>query len=665
MGILKIKKHKKDIISDSMTNKNNLSNTHIENYLKHYINLPYPPHFSVLLKGKWGSGKTWFIKNFLEKSKEDLGNSNKDKYLYVSLYGMKSFAEIEYAFFEQLHPILSSKGMALAGTILRSFLKVSINFDLNKDSNRDGAVQPSIPEINLPNYLNNIDNSILIFDDLERCNIELEILLGYINNFVEHQGLKVILVANEDEILSADQEENKYARIKEKLIGKTFEINTEFENALKAFVKQRQLDNNASKVGNFLLDNSDKVEKIFQDFCYNNLRTLDKICLDFSIIYEFMPEKITNKDGLILNVLIFCVILSIEINNGNIDPKKLPKMLNSISIYSSKERISQHPEDEQKMLNTFKNIIQKYYLLTSHNEIFPNGTWWELFFDKGILDSKELENSCLNSEYFRDENTPLWIKLWHYTELDNQGFLDLLKEIDQKYKDRQFDDLGVIKHIFGLFLLFAENNLYFDDKQQILAESKEYINDLKNKKPKVILEYFEREKSSFFINSSYQNLGFCCYDCPEFEKLNSHIKIVHEIIIEENVKTIASDFLNFLEKGEISNCISMIYPNLGSTYLLLSNSFEQAVFNQIEPERFVGYIVYIADKNYHDIRWLFTFLKKRYENITDDTVKCQEMDWVKKVKDILEAKKREHHSSLLGFKIKSIIEDFCEFVLTI
>ncbi|MDB9412458.1 hypothetical protein [Microcystis aeruginosa] len=73
---------------------------------------------------------------------------------------------------------------------------------------------------------------------------------------------------------------------------------------------------------------------------------------------------------------------------------------------------------------------------------------------------------------------------------------------------------------------------------------------------------------------------------------------------------------------------------------------------------FAGFIVLIADKKYHDIRWLFPRLKKRYEDITDDTVKCQKIDWVKKVKDILEAKYREHRSSLLGLKIKMIIEYF-------
>ena len=45
-----------------------------------------------------------------------------------------------------------------------------------------------------------IKNSILIFDDLERCNCSINEILGYINSFVEHEKMKVIIVANQDEI---------------------------------------------------------------------------------------------------------------------------------------------------------------------------------------------------------------------------------------------------------------------------------------------------------------------------------------------------------------------------------------------------------------------------------------------------------------------------------
>jgi Cdc6-like AAA superfamily ATPase len=180
-------------------NQDNQPNSHIKEYLDYYCGLTQAPEFAVLLKGQWGSGKTWFIDKYCEKLKE-----NKQKCLYVSLYGVTTFAEIEDQFFQQLHPVLSSKGMAVTGKIFKGLLRLSLKIDLDGDSKDDASVSPQIPEINLPDYLKNTDQCILIFDDLERCKIDLGNILGYINSFVEHQGLKVIIIANEVELLRTD-----------------------------------------------------------------------------------------------------------------------------------------------------------------------------------------------------------------------------------------------------------------------------------------------------------------------------------------------------------------------------------------------------------------------------------------------------------------------------
>ena len=176
-------------------------NSHVEDYLDYYCGLSHSPGFAVLLKGEWGCGKTWFINQYCEKLK-----NNKKKYLYVSLYGMTSTTEIEDEFFRQLHPILSSQGMAIAGKALQGVVKGTLKVDLGGDGKDDGSVSLQIPKIDLPESFKNADESILIFDDLERCQIDIGNILGYINYFVEHQGIKVVLVANEEQLLERSSE---------------------------------------------------------------------------------------------------------------------------------------------------------------------------------------------------------------------------------------------------------------------------------------------------------------------------------------------------------------------------------------------------------------------------------------------------------------------------
>ena len=147
---------------------------------------------------------------------------------------MTSFSEIEDAFLQQLlHPILTSKGVAVGFKIFKSLLKGTLKIDLDGDGKDDGNLSIQIPEINLIEQFKDINNSILIFDDLERCKIDLSNLLGYINYFVQHQVLKVILIADEDKL----ENNPDYPSIKEKLIGKTFAISADFDSALKNFIE--------------------------------------------------------------------------------------------------------------------------------------------------------------------------------------------------------------------------------------------------------------------------------------------------------------------------------------------------------------------------------------------------------------------------------------------
>ena len=44
------------------------------------------------------------------------------------------------------------------------------------------------------------DDKILCFDDLERANVDVIDFLGYINNFVEHDHIKTIIICNEKEL---------------------------------------------------------------------------------------------------------------------------------------------------------------------------------------------------------------------------------------------------------------------------------------------------------------------------------------------------------------------------------------------------------------------------------------------------------------------------------
>ncbi|WP_298146190.1 P-loop NTPase fold protein [uncultured Acinetobacter sp.] len=158
-----------------MSNYISEPNQHIEEYLDYYFDGEKNFEYAVLLNGAWGSGKTWFVKKYLEKKQD-----GKRKICYVSLNGIAKISMIDEAIFKSIHPILGSKGAKLVGQLGKGLLKATLKVDLDGDSKPDVSVNATLPSLNLPDYLQIDEKFILVFDDLERCELKKEEVLGYI-----------------------------------------------------------------------------------------------------------------------------------------------------------------------------------------------------------------------------------------------------------------------------------------------------------------------------------------------------------------------------------------------------------------------------------------------------------------------------------------------------
>lgn len=150
-------------------------------------------HYALLINGKWGSGKTYFVKNILipEIKGHDVN--------YLSLYGIDSTDEISQMLCIQAikdkAPGIAQKALdSKIGQITSKLVSAVIKGGMNIAGTGETGIETIFQAF--PNY----DNNVIIFDDLERCGCPINEVLGYINNFVEHSEASVILVANEEEI---------------------------------------------------------------------------------------------------------------------------------------------------------------------------------------------------------------------------------------------------------------------------------------------------------------------------------------------------------------------------------------------------------------------------------------------------------------------------------
>ena len=171
--------------------------------------------YAVMINGDWGCGKTFFIEHELIPHIESYKygrDENTKKVYYVSLYGIRDTSDI------------SDKLCAQA--IQDTVQKVGTNEKLNKhvpvrklvEKGKTYQIVSTIANIATKTIMKKVEigdekdlkkflklfpdfnNTVIIFDDLERCSCDINDVLGYMNNFVEHSTAKVIVVANENEI---------------------------------------------------------------------------------------------------------------------------------------------------------------------------------------------------------------------------------------------------------------------------------------------------------------------------------------------------------------------------------------------------------------------------------------------------------------------------------
>lgn len=614
-------------------------NTHVEEYLDYFCGLTHSPDYAVLIKGAWGSGKTWFITRY----NENLQKHNK-RYLYVSLYGIGTIAEIEDSFFQQLHPILSSKAMAITGKILKGAIKAAIKIDLDGDKNSATTITSQVPDINLPDFLKDTSNCIIVFDDLERCSIQLETVLGYINHFVEHQGLKVVIVANEDEILSnnnADIYKAAYCRIKEKLIGKTLGIVADVVNAIDDFISKV----NHAEANLFLRENKATIISVYGVSGYENLRNLKQSIWDFERLYSALPENAKSEKALVQRMLGCLLAFSFEIRKGSMLPTEIPRIN---SVYFS--RLFSDKKDETKQ-DPLLEIIKKYEELEIHDPL-PSPKFWQSFFDKGAIDKEELVQSIAQSIYFADSNTPAWVKLWHFYKLRDDEFRKVLDELERDFKKLTFDDIGVIKHIVGIFLRLSSAGLYKKSAADIVTQGKQYINKLQTKHA---LKQNRKTHQLISERDSYAGLQFMACDSPEFKEFCDYIEKAVELSAVKNMPDAGKDLLDIMS-NDFDRFVRMIVESHSEDL----NYYEIPIFKYISPSKFVRAYMKLEPENMRRTAFVF---ENRYKDSFYINKVLDELPWLKSIRELLAKEAAKRRGKVSGYMAKAFVESYVDKII--
>ena len=189
---------------------------------------------ALLLTGKWGCGKTYLIRQI----RDELNKETQYAVVIVSLFGIDSIQGVDRKVKESVFRILmgsEEQGEEKSwGKKAKSVLS-SVTAILGEFSNYAKGVNTAL-SINLYDLVavssqiscrqnGSITKKelVLVFDDFERSKIDKIELLGVINDYCENDGIKTILVADEEHI-----DGDEYRAFKEKLISRTVKIRADY-----------------------------------------------------------------------------------------------------------------------------------------------------------------------------------------------------------------------------------------------------------------------------------------------------------------------------------------------------------------------------------------------------------------------------------------------------
>ena len=162
-----------------------------------YIRSDYTD-YAVMINGEWGSGKTHFWNNKVRKKIESMQlNGKRYTTIYMSLYGISNLEEISKKIFIETTHLMDKNLRKFMNnneqTTIPEYAKTGLDM-----ANLFGVTQ-SGDKIDYAEFFST-DDKVLCFDDLERANVDVIDILGYINNFVEHDHIKTIIICNEKEL---------------------------------------------------------------------------------------------------------------------------------------------------------------------------------------------------------------------------------------------------------------------------------------------------------------------------------------------------------------------------------------------------------------------------------------------------------------------------------
>lgn len=564
-------------------------NEHVKKYCEKFIESDKNPQFALFIKGDWGTGKTYFINDLIGQYGKDT-EIKENEIIKISLFGVKTSEDIDLKIYQAIHPILSSKGMKIAGAVFRSAIKLGTNIELGDGKNSlnlsaDGTLITQFDN----NKKGSISKKLLIVDDFERALMEPCEIFGYFSELITESDTRVIFIGNEEKIACKDAVKKKeYLQIKEKTIGMEFQIEPVFKEAINQFVKDLSLAENSTD------EIRDKLRKIVAEIAEKleckNLRTIRQAFFNLNLFMDVIDNfDDEDKETCIIIFLMLFIQKSLKLIENSDDTE------DAINIYfntglSYKKYCEQNAENTESFDLNYYNYKHRYIPLLDY--------WASIIFE-GNYRGESLK-ACYKSEKkaieeSQKDSRKALFKLLNFYAMDKTIFVQTLEKTNEEFVSGNYLHPGELLHYANIMLMFAD--------MKIIPES---VDDIQNR----VLKFLDDKKeqiipvSNFGIMSdSYNGYGYN-HKVPKFQEIREKIKkLNNEKVVNQTKINIKNELL--LLKTDLSMFCNKI-ANSANEY------YKHPILSYLDPDDFYQKLSEISADNQELV---FKSFEKRYGKI--------------------------------------------------
>lgn len=381
-----------------------------------------------------------------------------------------------------------------------------------------------------------LSGKLIILEDLERSGIDILEVLGYVNNLVEQDGVKVLLVANEEEIkqykpltTTTEDQQNvveliykatdnndreftetakKYLEIKEKTISDTIQFEEDYSMAISDIIHlfDDEILNrfaNDSNVKNIL--------NVMKSCETSNLRSFIFACQKSSDIFKKLDKKYLSDDNFVKAIFFGTLFFVLRQRNGK-DEKWGQEKYFSVELGNEKAPLFKFCYDyitrQIERLDEVEDAYQSYLELVLYDS---NRSNW----DKDII--------TLQTYYIQTESNVL-------------NALQSIEERLENPEDISFYQYGTI----AVYSIIIKSLLGYD----IDKIKKHLIENLKEKGNKLQLEQIfttimgdectaeQKEEYESLRKEMANSLKICGEMIPEFDYLPEQSNLFCDSIIK-------------------------------------------------------------------------------------------------------------------------------------